>query len=91
MSRHQTLGLLWVGVHFPGKVTETGPLHCVNAVPLSPGAEDVCGKTDAAAAAGFPGLCAGFGCGIWHSGDPLRWGAGGHAAVRLWGQGLLLQ
>lgn len=58
---------------------------------LSPGAEDVRGQADAAAAPGFPGLRAGLGRRLRHSGDPLRRGAGGHAAVRLRGQGLLLQ
>lgn len=62
-----------------------------NAVPLSPGAQDVRGQADAAAAPGFPGLCAGLGRRVRHDGDPLRRGAGGHAAVRLRGQGLLLQ
>lgn len=62
-----------------------------NTLLLSPGAEDVCSQADAAATAGLPGLCIGFSCGVWHGRDPLWWGAGGHAAVRLRGQGLLLQ
>jgi len=89
MSGHQTPGVLWAGGALPGGGGRVGSL--LNAVPLSPGAEDVCGEADAAPAAGFPGLRAGFGCGVWHGGDPLWRGAGGHTAVRLRGQGLLLQ
>lgn len=72
-------------------VAERGLSRGANAVALSPGAEDVRGQADAAAAPGFPGLRAGLGGRVRHGGDPLRRGAGGHAAVRLRGQGLLLQ